>query len=199
MRGATIQAGHRFGLVTALSQVGRSADGHVLWLCRCDCGGEKVWQSNVLKTSKVPSCGCHALKVNRAQATKHGGRETREYSSWQAAIQRCENPLANGYEDYGGRGIRICEEWRSSFETFRDYMGKRPPNTTLERKNVNGNYEPGNCEWATPTIQSRNKRSSVWLDWNGERLHLADVAEKLGITYGAAFMRLKRGKLYANH
>jgi hypothetical protein len=196
---ASVQVGQRFGLLTVVSECGRSSDKHRKWLCACDCGGQKVWQSNLLKMSRFPSCGCYAREASRVAARTHGGRNTREYSSWRAAIRRCEKPTAKEYPAYGGRGIKFCEEWRTSFEAFRDYMGPRPPNTTLERLDVNGNYEPGNCVWAAPLVQSRNKRASVWLDWEGERLHLAEIAVRLGITYGAAFMRHKRGKLYVAH
>lgn len=89
-------------------------------------------------------------------------------------------------------------EWAESFEAFYEYMGKRPPGMTLERLDVNGHYEPGNCKWATPSEQARNRRSSIYTDWNGRRAHLCEVADELGITYGAAFMRLKRGKLHAS-
>lgn len=183
--------GLRFGRLVTLADAGRSADKHRLWLCRCDCGNEVIRQSNVIQRSETPSCGCAASDVQ----VKHGGKYTREYSSWQSAIQRCENKFSKDYARYGARGIQICARWRESFEEFREDMGPRPPKTTLERNDVDGNYEPGNCVWATATTQSRNKRKSIWLDWNGERRHLSEIAEMLGITYGAAFMRLKRGKL----
>lgn len=90
----------------------------------------------------------------------------------------------------------MCQRWRDSFEDFYADMGERPDGKTLERLNTNGNYEPGNCVWATPLEQGRNKRASVFVEKQGVRLHLSCVAEKLGITYGAAYMRLKKGKLH---
>lgn len=194
-----IVAGQRFGSVVTVCIVGRYRDGHVLWLCRCDCGGEKVWQSNSLKLSPNASCGCVAAKIRSLKATKHGKRGTPEYSSWMAAIYRCHNPASKDFFRYGGIGVSVCERWRNSFPNFLSDMGDRPAGTTLDRwPNKSGNYEPGNCRWATPKEQSRNRRSSVYVIWNGEEAHLSDVAANLGISYGAAFNRYKRGTLHAH-
>lgn len=185
-------AGLRFGRLVTLADAGRSADKHRLWLCRCDCGSEVVRQSNVLKASSTPSCGCAARDIH----AKHGYRGTPTYRSWQSAIYRCHNQDSKDYPRYGALGISVCDKWRNSFESFLDDMGERPDGTTLDRHPNNvGNYEPGNCRWATNTEQARNKKKSVYVIWRGIKTHLADVADDLGISYGAAFMRLKRGKL----
>jgi len=185
-------AGQRFDRLVTVSDAGRSADGHRTWLCRCDCGAECVRQSNVLQTKAYSSCGCAARDLH----VTHGMRGTPEYSSWQAAKRRCHNSADKDFHRYGARGIRMCDEWRNCFEAFFAYMGPRPAGTSLERKNVDCNYEPGNCVWATPIEQSRNRRTSVYVEFKGTRLHLMEVAESLGITYGAAFMRLKRGQIH---
>lgn len=191
-----VTAGMRFGKLMTLADVGRSADKHRVWLCRCDCGNDVMRQSNVLKASGIPSCGCAAREIH----VRHGYKGTPTYESWRAAIYRCHNKDSKDFPKYGARGIVVCQQWRDSFESFLEYMGDRPPGTTLDRyPDVNGNYEPGNCRWATDVEQARNRRTSVYVVWNGKRTHLADVAAELGITYGAAFMRLKRGKLHANH
>lgn len=191
-----VRAGDRFGKLVTIADAGRSADKHRLWLCRCDCGNEVTRQSNVLQTSGTPSCGCAAREVQ----VKHGYRGTPTYESWRSAIYRCHNKDSKDFPRYGGRGITVCQQWRDSFEDFLADMGDRPDGTTLDRyPNVDGNYEPNNCRWATGSEQARNRRRSVHVDWKGVRTHLADVAAELGITYGAAFMRLKRGKLHANY
>lgn len=188
-----ITENQRFGSLVTVRDVGRSADGHRLWLCACDCGTECTRQTNNLRSAGYKSCGC----AQRELRSKHGMRNSPEYTSWQAMKARCRNPTDKDYPRYGGRGISICHEWVDSFEAFFADMGRRPSGMTLERIDTNGNYEPGNCEWATPTEQARNRRRSVYVQWKGRRAHLADVAEELGISYGAAFMRLKRGHLNA--
>ena len=189
-------SGQRFGKLVTLSDVGRSTDKHRLWLCQCDCGDMCIRQSNVLRAAKVPSCGCAAGEVQ----IKHGFHGTPTYDSWRGAINRCHSPTSKDFARYGARGITVCTRWRESFEAFLADMGERPNGLTLDRyPDTNGNYEPGNCRWATDTEQARNRRVSVFVEWNGHRKHLAEVATDLGISYGAAFMRLKRGKLHAEN
>jgi hypothetical protein len=188
-----VRAGMRFGRLTTVSLAGRSNDGHRVWLCRCDCGSECTRQSNNLQVRAVVSCGCAFSDVH----ARHGMRGTPTYSSWQAAKQRCTNPADKDWPNYGGRGIRMCDEWQQSFEAFHKALGDRPEGTTLERQNVNGNYEPGNCVWGTFREQCLNKRNSVYVDWKGQRQHISVAAAELGITLGAAHLRHKRGKLHA--
>lgn len=187
-----IRSGQRIDRLVTVSLAGKSTDGHLKWLCKCDCGNECVRATNSLRSKAFHSCGC----FNGEPQTIHGMRNTREYSSWRSAIYRCENSRSKDYKNYGARGIRMCDEWRFSFESFYRSMGLRPLGTTLERKDSNGNYEPGNCEWATPTQQTRTRRNAISVFWKGVDTALSDVAKELGITYGAAFMRLKRGKLH---
>lgn len=122
-------------------------------------------------------------------------RSSPEYASWQAAKKRCVNPDDKDYPRYGGRGIVMCEAWLESFETFFKDMGHRPSGTTLDRVDTNGPYCLENCRWATGIEQSRNRRNSIFVEWRGCKRHLSEVAAEIGISYGAAFMRLKRGKL----
>lgn len=198
-----LKSGDRVGALVLLAEDGRSADGHKVWICVCDCGKECRKQSGALRNTnrlkKVSSCGCIGAEIQRLKSTTHGMRGTSEYRSWQAAKRRCLVQNDKDYPKYGGRGIMICDEWANSFEAFYEHMGPRPKGTTLERKNTNGNYEPGNCKWANAVEQARNRRKSIHIEWKGEIRHLSIVAEDLGITYGAAFQRLKRGKLYENN
>lgn len=183
----------RFGRLVTVADVGRAADGHRLWSCACDCGASCIRQSNNLQVPATASCGCAATEIHSA----HGMRYSSTYSSWQAAKRRCESPDNKDYPRYGARGIRMCERWRDSFEAFLADMGERPQGTSLDRWPSNtGNYEPGNCRWATAQEQARNRHNSTWVEWKGVRTHLSDVAASLGITFGAAFNRLQRGKLY---
>lgn len=128
------------------------------WDCICDCGNKTVVGGYDLKSGNTKSCGCIQAK-NRV---KHGNsprkRATPEYKSYYAMIQRCTNENAKGFENYGGRGIRVCDRWMD-FNVFLKDMGKKPsPEHSIERIEVNGNYEPSNCRWATPVEQSHNTR-----------------------------------------
>jgi hypothetical protein len=125
---------------------------------------------------------------------KHGLANSPEYYAWQQVIQRCTNPKAKKYPSYGGRGITVCERWTNSFSAFLADMGFRPTSLhTLDRKDNNGNYEPGNCRWATRKEQQANLRSNRILTFNGESHHLAEWSRRIGIGRQALEKRLNRG------
>jgi hypothetical protein len=200
MRGIQVKAGQRLGSVVTVGLDTPAADGHARWKCRCDCGVECTLQSNVLKRSKHASCGCKVSQLIADSSTKHGYHGTSTYSSWRAAIYRCHNGESKDFHKYGARGIQVCQRWRDSFEAFLADMGERPDGTTIDRyPNKDGNYEPGNCRWATPSEQARNRHSSLSVQWKGESRHLGDVAAELGISYRAAHSRHQRGTLDASH
>lgn len=147
-------SGRRFGRLQVVKEAGRSRDGRVLWLCTCDCGRETLARGSCLAHGRTTSCGCY-----RHDAVKtHGMKGTKAYAVWVDMIQRCTNPGNCNYERYGGRGITVCDEWKSSFSVFYADMGQPSPNQSIDRINVNGNYEKANCRWATKTQQSRNTR-----------------------------------------
>lgn len=161
--------GQRYGRLTVLKRAENNSQGKVCWLCRCDCGGYHAVGRNSLVKGYTSSCGCLQREVATAAATKHAMRNTRFYRIWRSMRTRCLNPNTPSYANYGGRGILICDRW-ASFETFRDDLyepylthaaknGER--NTTIERKDVDGNYEPVNVTWATYAEQAANRRSTI--------------------------------------
>lgn len=158
-------AGQRYGRLLVLTQAPHIT-GNTAWLCQCDCGGEKVVPSSYLRTGSTKSCGCLPREQyglnGKLSSTTHGqaSNPTLTYNSWNAMKQRCFNPLATNYHKYGARGITVDPSWVDSFETFFADMGERPAGTSLDRIDTAGNYEPGNCRWATPTEQNQNRRRS---------------------------------------
>ncbi len=159
--------GKRVGHLTVIALAGINKHRETTWRCRCDCGKETIVSRGRLRTGHTKSCGCLKAETDTRRTLKHGnaqggtGASTPTYRSWLSMNQRCTNPKKKTWKHYGGRGITICERWRgeNGFQNFLADMGPRPAGMTLDRwPNNNGNYEPGNCRWATPSQQNRNQR-----------------------------------------
>lgn len=198
--------GTRFDRLLVVERYGRTPAGQLRWRCECDCGAIVTAAGADLRNHRTKSCGCLRAEHAKQRATTHGeaarGRKSPEYQAWANMIARCEDTGREDHCDYGGRGISICYEWRygddhgrSAFACFLADMGRKPPKTSLDRRDNMGNYEPSNCHWATDTFQANNKRTNRAVLYRGEITTFAEAWRKAGkvISYGQAHLRLKRG------
>lgn len=183
------EIGNKFGRLTAISRISSPRE---IYLCRCDCGKECIAPGPSLRFGCRSSCGCAKRDhLKRGLNTKHGGSYSPEFSCWSHMRKRCNDPKDPKYYRYGGRGITVCDRWRDSFENFLKDMGRRPSAShSIERDDNNGNYEPSNCHWATPTEQGRNKSTTIRVTVNGETKSLAAWAEYYGLTLNRVYYRI---------
>ncbi len=171
--------GKIFGRLTVLYSLGSRKHGGVEWLCQCDCRNHTVALTRNLMSGNSKSCGCH--KTGNHGRTTHGLSRTREHLIWRKMVHRCTKTDADNYQDYGGRGIAVCERWKDFANFFAD-MGQAPSlKHSLDRINNDGNYEPGNVRWATMKEQNRNQRDTVYVEYRGDRRKLIELAEEAGI------------------
>lgn len=170
------EIGNRYGRYVVIGEAQRSAAGAARFLCRCDCGEERIVQGSRLRAARAKSCGCYMRDANRMRMRKHGGYRTPEHASWEAMHTRCRNPDAKNGAYHAARGIKVCERW-GDFGAFRDDMGPRPSRRhSIERIDNDRDYEHGNCRWALPAEQMRNTRQNSWLEFDGARLPFHDMA-----------------------
>lgn len=186
----------QFGRLTLLRELlERSGDGHKVGLWQCSCGKTCTVIISRVRNGYTKSCGCLSAEISKKVNTKHGKRNSPEYSSWQAMVNICHAKTSKDFERYGGRGIKVCDPWRRSFESFYEHIGPRPKGTTIDRIDPYRGYEPGNVRWATPKEQARNRRDLVVVDTPEGRMPLVDYAKIIGLSKGAAHLRFKRGQL----
>ena len=162
--------------------------------CKCECGTIKSIRADHISSGRSKSCGCLAAELSSERNATHGWSNTSEYSTWGHMVQRCINERCADYGQYGGRGISVHPSWVLSFDAFISDMGEKPtPSHSIDRIDVNGNYEPGNCRWATPHEQARNKRSARTITAFGRTQSIHDWADEIGLTGLAIWKRIERG------
>jgi len=182
--------GQKFGRLTVIERAENGKNGEPRWLCKCDCGNETIARGSFLKNGRVKSCGC----IAREKIVITNDKEKRLHRIWSAIKTRCYNKNAKSYKNYGGRGIKICDEWLDNFTNFskwslqngyKDYL-------SIDRIDVNGNYEPSNCKWSTDKEQANNKRNTLYITYNNKTQSLRQWCDELNLKYKTIANRIKR-------
>lgn len=186
--------GKRFGRLSVIKLVGRNTSKKLVYLCECDCGNMVEVVGAELRNGHTQSCGCLRKQIVQEQKTTHGLSKHKIRSVWRNMIARCENPDAEGYKNYGGRGITVCKEWHD-LEVFAKWAFESgySEELTIERKDVNGNYCPENCCWATMKVQCNNKRDNHFIEAYGKIRTLAQWSDITGISPSLIRYRLNKG------
>ena len=179
----------KYGLWRIINDKKLFVKGYVCISCECKCGTVRMVNIKNLKSGRSTNCGCVRNAQTTQRNTKHNKRFTREWAIWQAMKTRCSNKNIIQYKNYGGRGIKVCDEWKNSFISFYNDMGKSPIGSSIDRIDNNGNYCKENCRWATSREQTRNKANNRKIDG----ICFVDIDKKLGGKSGVVSRRLKRG------
>lgn len=186
--------GKRFGRWVVMQRAPDKSSS-TAWKCLCDCGNIKDVSAHTLNNGVSTSCGCYRKEFTSTNNSTHGMGGTVEYETWMGIKKRCLNTKSKSYYRYGGRGITVCERWLESFENFYADMGKRPQGfaISLDRKDVDGDYSPENCVWATSKEQNRNRSNNRYIEAFGERRVLAEWAEILNVPVHFIYLKIKNG------
>lgn len=203
-RNAGDLTGMVFGRLTVLER----AEDHVapsgyktpMWRCKCECGNEVVVRGKSLRKGETKSCGCLQRELSSERAKVHGYYGERLNHVWNSMVQRCCNENNRAYHNYGGRGIKICDEWRNDYTAFREWAlangydeNAAHGECTLDRIDVDGDYEPDNCRWISMHEQNFNRRDSLVFTYNGEEKTLKEWCNESDWSYDTVWHRLRRG------
>lgn len=183
--------GKRYNNYTVVREVEKSNDGHRRFLCKCDCGNERIVYLSHLKTNRRKECElCSFKNINK----KHGMKNSRIYRIWGGMKNRCNNNNSKDFKNYKKRGIKVCPEWNNDFSIFYNWALQNGYSDTLtiERIDVNGNYTPENCKWVPKELQQRNKTTNILINYNGATITASELAHIVGIKPSAMIQRIKR-------
>lgn len=198
-----IEIGQRIGKLTVLAKTKKKKGpwNVAASVCKCDCGIVKTFRDDYLKSGRVRSCGCARIEAARRATMKHGLSKCSAnhhplYDVWSSMIQRCHNPRNKGYQIYGARGIAVCEEWRKDFSKFYAWVMANgyEHGLQIDRINVNKGYSPENCRLVTAYVQARNKRTNIYVTYQGKRMTLQDAANAIGVKRSTVYYRYMHGK-----
>jgi len=182
----------RFGRLLVSKRAPSEGRKHAKWICFCDCGQITTATSAHIRAGRSTSCGCVRSEMVTKKNTTHGKYFTKTHRVWNNMLNRCRCENTPRFEDYGGRGIAVCDRWLS-FSSFLEDMGECKPGMSIDRIDVNGNYEPSNCRWATNTEQCNNKRNNRRIVVGGESMTCTEAARKYGLNRDMIRARLNRG------
>ena len=187
----------KFGRLTVIESAGANSHREHLWKCKCECGNEKIINAYALVSGHTKSCGCLAIDTSRILNTKHGERDSRLYRIYTNMKSRCYKENSSNYKYYGGRGIRVCEEWLGKDGAYNFCKWAKSngysDNLTLDRIDNNAEYSPSNCRWITWKQQQNNKRNNVKFSYKGQTKTMAEWADHYGIKY-STFQRMLKQK-----
>ncbi len=181
--------GEKFNSLLVVERLENAKGGVTRWKCLCDCGNYTVVRGQNLKRGAVKSCGC----LNYSSKNKtHGMSKTNLYNIWNGMKFRCYNPNSNSYNDYGGRGIVVCDDWINNFENFYEWSISNgyQKGLTIDRIDTNGNYCPENCRWISKGEQAKNRRMNYSIEYKGENKTLQEICDELNINYKRTHNRI---------
>ena len=188
-------SGQIFGRLTVIKWAGRDKNNLTLWMCKCACGNTIITRSQDLRRGASQSCGCLKLEQLDERSRKHSMAGTRPYRIWKSMKTRCLNPRVKSYSDYGGRGIQICDTWKHSFTAFwSDVKTGYADDLELDRIDHGGPYCPENCRWVDKKTQNRNTRANHFIDTPYGRITIAELSEKLGVSYDTLKRRVYKAE-----
>jgi len=191
-------SGQRFGRLLVIQRAPENSTlgkRRTQWLCRCDCGNDHIAATGDLRKGDTQSCGCLKRELDVSRNKRHGESGTKLHNIWKAMNRRCTDAKLSDYHYYGGRGIRVCNEWRDDYCTFRKWALSHgyQNGLTIDRIDTNGNYEPSNCRWVTHREQCNNRRSNRMFTHNGVSASIQQWSDRTGIPYSTLYMRLRNG------
>lgn len=187
--------GKKYGRLTVIGLSPKKSGRKSFWVCKCECGNEHIVRSDSLKSGNVQSCGCLKEEQDKDNLTKnhrHKESHTHLHDTWLRMKYRVSN---RNDERYGGRGITMCDDWFNSYESFRDWAKRNgyDENLTIERVDVNGNYEPNNCTWIPFAEQANNRTTTIWVEWGGRKQNITQWAKELDFNRTTLYDRYHRG------
>lgn len=186
-KGGNNMQGKKFNKLTIIKQLENDKRYRKRYFCKCDCGNYKSVLKDNLINGITKSCGCMKKGINKS----HGKSKHPLYVTWSTMKKRCYNKKSKDYKNYGARGIIVCDRWLDSIDNFIEDMGERPKGHTLDRVDVNGNYEPNNCKWSNSIEQRTNTRRNVYYMYKGQEMTLTEWSEILPLTFNQLRYRLK--------